>query len=1116
VIENFSNLTLLREGLPIEIAKLHQQTFSQIQYHIKHRYGLGTNHHSHNNPAPIYGVGQGSTDAPARWGFVCDKLINIYKEFGSDAHIYSPFKSTSTNTKIACFVDDSTVMNIKQLIASFLVLLLQNDAQLWERLLYTSGGKLEIPKCVFSIFDWIFDESGRSKLNMATDYNLHIQSSETKKLIVIPQMKPSTAYKYVGIQLALNGQMKSQIEDLSDKCQKMTVIFRQQYFNPSDAKQGFTTIYSPSITYVLPTTSIPRQTLNTIQKPIIHSVLSRLGFNNHMPRAVVYASKLRGGLGLLDLYTEQGNSQIKLIITHLRSRSYLSDSIIILLESFQVAAGIIGSPLVNTTFISYVDSPWIQSVQQFLFSINSTIHIPQLKSILPLRQNDRAIMDLPTTHNFSKSELEIINACRIYMQVTTLAEITNTQGNEILPCVLYGKMTTDNTPVLWKTSTSTLKWPNQTYPSKKSWTLWKRFLLLHYSNNYKIHPALGYWTTNCHIVRNWHYKTSGVNITYSTPQSTQLFMPQTSRTRNTKTYLRVQIDSPLSDNRAIPIIPTTITNHALTIQPNMQHNLIPHSYNTMKYEFWRVATNHIPATDNIKYASYVAEIQNDTINISAIIESNQETIYIQFTSPPQYQPTTLTANAFSCMCVLTHLVNTYTEPIKIQLTVSNIATKKQLLKSRFAINNSKSTYSTEWDTFKVASNLLNILGSQQVTIIVSTSNSNNGLKQQFPSLSKPSHSSQASIDISQPYLTVDDKRVAMDYQQAIRDKSTAHEFNKFISHKYNWTDTTINDIHWQSHGKAFSALSGRRYKTTCQLIHKWLPVNKSYSKASIGTAKLCPFCCSEEEDQIHFLSCNHIELKSAWDKASEVLYTRLHKYNKHIHHHLLKLLTLAITQWRTTTSPEVPNFLHPKFHSLFKNQSVIGWNQIINGRFSTQWAEAITSECTNPTNWLAYTISQIWQQVFEVWKHRCDKNHGTDKSTKHKRAMMRLTPQVESIFDQQHTSEQNDQYLFKNTMSAILQLPIPSIEQWIFKTHLRLKASAFQQRQKSKRLLSIHPFFSNLHQQNGHKPRKHSTKYKHSHRKFLPTFVQNFFRYISNTSLPTDPTSTEPEDLYPP
>jgi hypothetical protein len=167
-----------------------------------------------------------------------------------------------------------------------------------------------------------------------------------------------------------------------------------------------------------------------------------------MPRAVVYTSKLRGGLGLLDLYTEQGNSQIKLIITHLRSSSYLSNSIIILLESYQVAAGIIGSPFINTTSHAYVESPWIQSVQQFLSSIKATIHIPQLKSIVPLWQNDRAIMDLPTTHNFSKSDLEIINACRIYMQVTTLAEIATSQGTSILPCVLHGQMRPGNTPVL--------------------------------------------------------------------------------------------------------------------------------------------------------------------------------------------------------------------------------------------------------------------------------------------------------------------------------------------------------------------------------------------------------------------------------------------------------------------------------------------------------------------------------------------------------------------------------------------------------------------------------------------------------------------------------------------
>jgi hypothetical protein len=49
------------------------------------------------------------------------------------------------------------------------------------------------------------------------------------------------------------------------------------------------------------------------------------------------------------------------------------------------------------------------------------------------------------------------------MQGSTLAEITNNQGNIILDSILHGKLKEDKTPVLWNTSTSTLNWPKQTY-----------------------------------------------------------------------------------------------------------------------------------------------------------------------------------------------------------------------------------------------------------------------------------------------------------------------------------------------------------------------------------------------------------------------------------------------------------------------------------------------------------------------------------------------------------------------------------------------------------------------------------------------------------------------------
>jgi hypothetical protein len=163
-----------------------------------------------------------------------------------------------------------------------------------------------------------------------------------------------------------------------------------------------TTVFEPSITYALPLTSIDPDQLRKIQQPVVNSVLSRVGYNKQMPRSVVFAAKTRGGIGLLDLPTEQGTSQIKLIVSHLRARSYIHDTMMILLESYQVHAGTIQSPFIDTTNSGYVDAPWMQSVQTFLRTINGTIFIPSYKTIVHNRINDRTIMS--NSNIFTKSE----------------------------------------------------------------------------------------------------------------------------------------------------------------------------------------------------------------------------------------------------------------------------------------------------------------------------------------------------------------------------------------------------------------------------------------------------------------------------------------------------------------------------------------------------------------------------------------------------------------------------------------------------------------------------------------------------------------------------------------
>jgi hypothetical protein len=145
IIENLSNLAFLQHVLPLPIAQLHTKTF---------KLGISSNSHKYNQPAPVYGVGQGACDAPACWGFICDALIEVYKSLGTNAIIPSSISKVLTNLKISAFVNDTALLSIiSRNLSHCIPFFLQSDTQLWDWLLFTSGGKLDIPKCNFSIFN---------------------------------------------------------------------------------------------------------------------------------------------------------------------------------------------------------------------------------------------------------------------------------------------------------------------------------------------------------------------------------------------------------------------------------------------------------------------------------------------------------------------------------------------------------------------------------------------------------------------------------------------------------------------------------------------------------------------------------------------------------------------------------------------------------------------------------------------------------------------------------------------------------------------------------------------------------------------------------------------------
>jgi hypothetical protein len=159
------------------------------------------------------------------------------------------------------------------------------------------------------------------------------------------------------------------------------------------------------------------------------------------------------------------------------------------------------------------------------------------------------------------------------------------------------------------------------------------------------------------------------------------------------------------------------------------------------------------------------------------------------------------------------------------------------------------------------------------------------------------------------------------------------------------------------------------------------------------------------------------------------------------------------------------------------------------------------------------TIRHIWNQVYTVWTQRCQRNHGTDATTKRKQALLRLQPQVEQLYDEHASKSRETEYIFKQTIKETLALPVSAIESWVFKAKIRLKKIQKQIAHQSKKILPIHPFFTIKNIKNTKRK-----KSKQKSPKKIVTKVKSLFNYFWKVPRQNcqPPTTTEKDDLYPP
>ena len=166
IIPNLAMLVSRKYGVSKAVTQANASTLQNAEYRVRTELGLAPTGYSHNDEHPIFGTGQGSANSPAIWCFLSSSLFDGYDKVASPAQYSTPDASISTTLGMIGFVDDcngqtnqfqsdGSISTVQQLVTQT-----QRNAQVWNDLLYSSGGSLEISKCSCHILQWQFTLQG--------------------------------------------------------------------------------------------------------------------------------------------------------------------------------------------------------------------------------------------------------------------------------------------------------------------------------------------------------------------------------------------------------------------------------------------------------------------------------------------------------------------------------------------------------------------------------------------------------------------------------------------------------------------------------------------------------------------------------------------------------------------------------------------------------------------------------------------------------------------------------------------------------------------------------------------------------------------------------------------
>ena len=967
------------------------------------------------------------------------------------------------------------------------------DAQLWNDLLCRSGGALEIPKCLYQLAYYGFTAAGAPVLKALPQQqaNVRIQELSHANSTPLKYISPYVARKTLGCYKSPSTNFKASLQHIASIAKEKSEAVLNNFITAESAHRYYYSVYLPSVTYSFPTNTIPERHLRKVQNASIRPILNRMGYAKSTPHAIIYGPKSLGGIGLRSFYDEQGSSQMELVLKHFRSSTMVSTQLNIALAWCQRMSGI-SKPILEYPSIQlpHLETSFFPSLRAYLSSTNSAL-ILENTHVVPLQRiGDFHLMDRVLECNqFSPRKIRLINYCRLFLQVHTVADLATAAGTHVDHCFLNGQVS------LLSSRSNDLEIHQERPCTPEAWKEWRKACSLWCTiDTGALHQPLGPWTfPSVSLRRSWpfHWDPPTGRLLVRTSDGYSAHRPFSRGPRGLRFHRHSNQVSKLLPHSCFPTAAlevrigfTRLPGHA-TEQPPPQISSPSFDHFISVQPTWTRQLFHT-IDHNLPYAEIFSLLSGPSSTPIAVcdgsVQFSQGTFgWVLATSTPQRILLSCSGPAYgSCMdsyraeaygllsiTTFLHLLEIYfkhpLQPTTIWCDNLSVVKTVNKLISRNRPEFPNETLRPSWDilqairrNFKLHPEftLLHVKGHQDnlsdpndLPFPAQLNIQADLLANTFQQVSSHATARGPVLPGTGCHLLIENQFIPANHRRHLRTRRGRRQLLQYVQNKHQLSDADVSHIDWDSQARAIRTFQHTSHTFLVKFLSKWLPVGKQVNRYNpTAYPSKCPSCDCPVEDFDHVFRCH--DRRKWWSALRQDLFQLFDRSNTNPV--LAELLINGLHHWLQET-PYPPESPYPQYDSLVASQSSIGWNQMLFGRWSIRWTKhqyvylqqnniSLTPQNHGP-GWSSRIIILIWNHCYDAWITRNQALHGHDQQTRQIARLHQAQYRIRALYGIKNKCSRfaQSQWFYSSPEEHFRSVQSPShLENWLAVNEVRI------------------------------------------------------------------------------